>query len=219
MTDRFARHSLHVSELLCVRGNDPILDGVSFDLHTGHAITVTGANGSGKSSLLRIIGGLMSWAGGEVVLKAGDTAVDLAAHSHYVGHHLGLEDSRSVSGNILFAIDLLGGDRGSVADLASQLGLEALLSAPVRQLSAGERKRVALARLLIAPRPLWLLDEPTAALDTAGAAILGKLATNHLAQGGMILCATHGALPFPITSELRLIGGVRETPELVDAGE
>lgn len=200
----FAPHSLTVAGLACARGGAPVFEGVGFSLSPGEAIALTGANGSGKSSLLRIVGGLIKPAAGEAVLSAGGAPADLALASHYIGHALALEDSGSVLANVRFAARLLGGNAGPAADFIARVGLSALSHAPVRQLSAGERKRLALARLLATPRPLWLLDEPTAALDSAGSALLGELAGAHLAAGGLILCATHGGLPFPVKARLNL---------------
>ena len=180
-----------------------MFEGLGFEVGPGSAVAVTGANGSGKTSLLRIIGGLMNAEIGEVHLQAeGGSPSDLSGASHYLGHLLGHDEGRSALANLKFAAALLGG----TADRAvlGRVGLGAHIHAPVRQMSAGERKRLALARLVSVPRPIWLLDEPSSALDQQGSDLLGTLAKEHLSVGGIIVAATHTELPFACQGELRL---------------
>lgn len=200
----FSVFRLEAERLACRRGMAPIFSGVSFALRAGEALLVRGANGSGKSSLLRLLCGLMKPEDGAVRLLRGDAQVEeIAREAHYVGHLPAVTAALSVRQNLSFQAALFGVRAAPMAAL-ERVGLIRLADAPVRQLSAGEKRRLALARLVTAPRPLWLLDEPGESLDTAGEALLSELAGEHRAARGLIVLATHGPAPFAATMELTL---------------
>ncbi len=189
---------LSVKGLSVRRGERILFRDLAFDLAAGEAIALTGANGSGKTSLLRVVAGLLAPAAGEIVFHgAGDG--DVARHEsvHLVGHADGLKGGRTALEELGFQASWLGGDDAGVARAIDALSLAPLLDLEVRRLSAGQRRRLALARLVSAPRPLWLLDEPMAPLDTARRALLARMMAAHLAGGGLILAAVHDPLPIP----------------------
>jgi heme exporter protein A len=198
----------------CVRGGREVFSGLDFEASAGQALAVTGRNGSGKTSLLRLIAGLLIPAGGSIALDGGEAELTLAEQAHYLGHRDALKPALSVAENLVFWRDFLGGeisvscrgpDGGCRGSLAA-VGLDHAADLPAAYLSAGQRRRLSLARLLAVRRPVWLLDEPTAALDAAGQSVFAGLMNDHLAKGGMILAATHGPLGIEAT-ELR-IGGM-----------
>jgi heme exporter protein A len=183
------------SDLRCVRGGREVFAALDFAVEAGEALAVTGRNGAGKSSLLRLIAGLLSAAGGTIRLDGGDAERTLAEQCHFLGHRDGLKPSLSVRENLEFWRDFFGGESG----LATEASLEALSighlsELPASYLSAGQRRRLALARLVATKRPVWLLDEPTSALDTQAQTLLAGLMAEHLRGGGLIVAATHDAL-------------------------
>jgi heme exporter protein A len=167
---------------------------------------VIGRNGSGKTSLLRLIAGLLIPAHGTIVLDGGDTDMTLPEQCHYLGHRDALKPALSVAENLSFWADFMGGERCDAAKSLATVGLDHATVLPASFLSAGQRRRLSLARLLTVRRPIWLLDEPTTALDAAGQDMFGGLMREHLGRGGMIIAATHGPLGVD-ARELR-IGGV-----------
>ena len=195
---RLAGHGLG-----CIRGGREVLAGLNFAVDGGEALAITGRNGAGKTTLLRLIAGLLEPAGGQLELTGGAPDTSVAEQAHYVGHRDALKPALSVRENLDFWYAFLGGRDASAASALEAVGLGGLAALPAAYLSAGQRRRLALARLVAAPRPIWLLDEPTAALDTAGQQRLAELMTSHLAGGGIIVAATHGPLGIP-AKELRL---------------
>jgi heme exporter protein A len=187
--------------LSAVRGGRLVFADVGFSVGAGELLAVTGGNGAGKSTLLRLIAGLLPPAAGSIVLEPGEAA-DLQGNVHYLGHLDGLKTGLTVRQNLDFWRRLWNGD-GVAAALAA-LRLEGLADLPVPVLSAGQRRRVALARLLVARRPVGLLDEPATALDAAAEEGLGALIAGHLAGGGLAIAATHRDLPLKPTQTLRL---------------
>ena len=164
---------------------------------------MTGRNGAGKSSLLAILSGRLRPDAGRIdVADVGEASLPECLHA--VGHRDGLKSSLTAGENLLFAQRLLGAPRLSPGDALERLGLGHAHDLPVAYLSAGQRRRVALARLLVCARPLWLLDEPTAALDTASQAVLAGLMEAHRAGGGLVIAATHQALGLAAAAELRI---------------
>jgi heme exporter protein B len=199
------------TNLACNRAGLPIFKAVSFEVGAGTALLVTGPNGSGKTSLLRLIAGLIHPAEGQVVLEGADPDTSAGEQAHYLAHQDALKPSLTVTENLRFWADFLGGQAPPEAALKA-VRLESLATLPAAYLSAGQRRRLSLARLLAVPRPLWLLDEPTAALDGAGQATLIEMMRDHLAGGGIIVAATHGPLGLEGAQELRL-GGARPPSE------
>jgi heme exporter protein A len=182
---------LRTEQLSCVRGGRSLFRELSFELAAGEALVVTGPNGAGKTSLLRIIAGLLAPAGGRIALDGGE--VPLGEACHFLSHHDGVKGALTVMENLSFCRALLGGITAGAAPAAalSRLGLGTLGDLPAYVLSAGQKRRLALSRLLAAPRPIWLLDEPTASLDRAGQEVLAGMMGEHRARGGMVIAATH----------------------------
>ncbi len=192
---------LVAEDLIVARGGRPVLDGISLGVGSGEALMVVGPNGAGKSTLLRVLAGLIQPLAGEVRLEGDE--FEPRERMHLLGHLDAVKSGLSVDRNLRFARDVLGGVGDPGAALA-RVGLAALADLPGGVLSAGQRRRLALARLLAAPRPIWLLDEPTAALDAAGQALLIDIAAEHRAKGGLIVAATHLPLGFDGAATLDL---------------
>jgi heme exporter protein A len=180
-----------VRDLACSRSERPLIEGLSFSLGEGEGLVVTGPNGVGKTTLLRVLAGFIPRDAGTITLEGVEEGISLAQSLHFVGHRDGLRAALTVRENLELAPLLFGQPGASVSDAAIQLNLDALLNLPVGVLSAGQRRRAALARLLVSRRPVWLLDEPTAALDTASQAIVAALITAHVDGGGIVIAATH----------------------------
>ena len=194
---------LSVNNLACERGERRIFKGVSFALEPGEALVITGRNGAGKSSLLDLLAGRLHPAAGTIVLEnAGERS--LAECLHYVGHRDALKAALTAEENLAFARDFLGDPLLSSRDALEAVGLAHAARLPVAYLSAGQRRRVALARLLVAHRPLWLLDEPTSALDTASQETLRLLLEAHREGGGMVAATTHSPLFLRDAQEIRI---------------
>jgi heme exporter protein A len=195
---------LSATNLACRRGGREVFTAISFALASGEMLVVTGRNGAGKSSLLRTVAGLLRLAGGSLVLDGGDPELTLAEQAHYLGHQDALKPALSVSENLRFWSGFFGGkDAGSAPALAA-VGLDALADLPAAYLSAGQRRRLSIARLLAVKRPIWLLDEPMSTLDAAAQEHLARFMRTHLIEGGLILAATHGPLGIGAAQELRL---------------
>jgi heme exporter protein A len=185
--------------LACVRGERAVFDGVGFAVDAGGVLVLTGPNGSGKSSLLRLCAGLLAPAGGRLCWDGADVARDADAHRarlHYIGHLDGLKTGLTALENLRLLAALCGArpDDAALMSALERLGIAHLADTPARFLSAGQRRRLTLARLAAAPRPLWLLDEPTTALDTAGIAVVTGMVADHRAAGGRAVLSTH--VPF-----------------------
>ncbi len=189
----------------CVRGGREVFSDLDFEAAAGAAIAVTGPNGCGKTSLLRLVAGLLSIAGGSIELEGGEPELTLSEQAHYLGHRDAIKPALSVLENLTFWRDFLGGDGPAAEQTLQLVGLAHAAHLPAAYLSAGQRRRLSIGRLLAAPRPVWLLDEPTSALDAAGQGLFADLMGDHLARGGLILAATHLPLGIPAT-ELRMGG-------------
>jgi heme exporter protein A len=195
---------LEGQELACWRGERTVFAGLSFRLEAGGALLLTGANGAGKSSLLRLLAGLLPAAEGRLLWEGEDALADRVTHARrlrYLGHGDALKPSLTAAENLGFYAKLWGGE---IAPALAALGLTGLSDLPARVLSSGQKRRLALARLALAPAALWLLDEPTVGLDAASVERLGALLADHRGRGGMVLAATHLPLPLPEARELRL---------------
>jgi heme exporter protein A len=200
---------LDVSDIRVERGGRRVLDGLSFVVEPGEALIVTGPNGAGKSTLLRALAGLLPLAGGRILVAADEGASSGREIAHYVGHADANKASLTPMENLAFWAAMLAprqarGRSFPVAEAVEAFALTRIADLPVAALSAGQRRRVALARLLVAARPLWLLDEPKTALDGASQAILLAHMQSHLDEGGMIVAATHGALDMRNARQLAL---------------
>jgi heme exporter protein A len=189
--------SLTAEKLAVQRGSRRLAEHLSFTVKAGQALALEGANGSGKTSLLRLIAGFLPAAAGRVfVTRDGKDIFEPEERGHFVGwlgHHDALKASFTVSEQLTF-FGKLYGQTGDNAALLEQVGLARQAELPCRYLSAGQRRRLALARLLLTRRPLWLLDEPFAALDVAGKGLVARLIALHCGQGGIVIAATHDEL-------------------------
>ncbi|MEG9861828.1 MAG: heme ABC exporter ATP-binding protein CcmA [Parvularculales bacterium] len=189
--------SLVAEGLACERGGRRIFSDVAFTLSSGDALVIRGGNGSGKTSLLRILAGLATAASGRITLEEGGfSPLHRGGCLHYVGHRDGLKASLSAQENLSFWATFLGGNKHTAKTVTSALaafGLPYVLPVPVAHLSAGERRRIALARLLTVQRPVWLLDEPTTGLDSPSRTKLADIINRHRAEGGLLVMTTHDA--------------------------
>jgi len=190
----------------CVRGGREVFSGLDFEACSGEALAVIGANGSGKTSLLRLIAGLLASAGGSIALEGGESELTLPEQAHYLGHRDALKPALSVLENLNFWRDFLGGEAFDARDCLGAVGLDHAVGLPAAYLSAGQRRRLSIARLLAVRRPVWLLDEPTNALDVGGQNLFAGLMSDHLGRGGLIVAATHA--PLGIAARELRIGGV-----------
>ena len=192
-------------DVRCVRGGREVFSGLDFEAASGEALAVTGPNGSGKTSLLRLIAGLLTIADGSIGLEGGETELTLPEQAHYLGHRDALKSALSVLENLSFWQDFLGGEAFDASASLAAVGLDHAAHLPAAYLSAGQRRRLSIARLLVVRRPVWLLDEPTSALDTTGQSMFAALMGDHLARGGLIVAATHA--PLGIAARELRIGG------------
>jgi heme exporter protein A len=191
--------------LACIRGGREVFSGVGFRIVAGRALAVTGPNGAGKSSLLRVLAGLLRPTAGAVTLAGSDSDLTAAEQAHFLGHLDPVKPSLTVAENLSFWERFLGGGPGRPVDAAlDAVGLGGLGRLPAAYLSAGQRRRLSLARLLAVARPVWLLDEPTAALDAAAQTRFATLLREHLDGGGIAIAATHAPLGIEPGEELRL---------------
>ena len=181
------------------RGGRRLFAGLSLALKAGEACALTGANGAGKTSLLRAIAGLVAIDQGEIDFGGVEAGEARGAGLHLVGHQDGLKPARTVAEELGFWSRWCGGTEGSALAAAQALELTALLDLEVRRLSAGQRRRLSLARLLAAPRPRWLLDEPLSPLDAGWRTRFGAMMQAHLTGGGLIVAAVHDPLPIAAT--------------------
>ena len=197
-------------DLACIRGGREVFSGVGFAAAGGEALVVTGRNGTGKSSLLRMIAGFVRVAAGRLDLEGGDPEHTLAEQAHYLGHQDALKPSLTAMENLSFWSSYLGSGQESGQEVQTPMaalaavGLQAVAGFPAAYLSAGQRRRLSIARLVAVTRPIWLLDEPTAALDRPAPERLSELMRSHLAGGGLIVAAAHGAIGLERARELHL---------------
>ncbi len=176
---------LSASQIVFERYFEPVFEPVNFALNSGELLLVTGANGCGKTTLIRVLAGILHPTSGQLDFNAAGMA--------YVGHYLGIKDDLSVVENLRFMRDFLGTSGTSLDQLIRQVGLTRVAEQQARTLSAGQRKRCALARLLVSEAQLWLLDEPYSNLDQEGVELVDRLLDSHLGAGGACVLATHGA--------------------------
>jgi len=182
------------------RGGRRLFSDLSLSLAAGQACALTGANGTGKTSLLRAVAGLVALEAGEVGFGGVDVTDARAGGLHLLGHLDGLKPARTAREELGFWSLWQGGSAALAEQAVTALELAPLMDLEIRRLSAGQRRRLALARLLAAPRPLWLLDEPLSPLDAGWRMRFGAMMQTHLAGGGMILAAVHDPLPIAAIS-------------------
>lgn len=185
---------LVASSLTSIRNGRRVFADVSFALGAGELMTLTGPNGAGKSTLLRIIAGLLHPSAGTIAIEGGTDEASIGEEAHYVGHQEGVKNALTAAENLAFWAAMLGGAGKPVVEALAVLGLDHLADVPAGYLSAGQRRRLALARLVASPRPLWLLDEPLTAIDAASAERLQALIASHLSAGGLVVAATHAPI-------------------------
>jgi heme exporter protein A len=197
---------LRAWDLTVERGGRRVIAGLSFEAGEGSALIVTGPNGAGKTSLLRALAGFLPIETGGFALDGGDAERTVGEQAHYLGHADGVKSALTAGENLAFAAAMLGCDSSRAAQFAAlaALGLAHVIDFPARLLSAGQKRRAALARLLVAKRPLWLLDEPMTALDVAAQGALSGIMRAHFESGGILVAAAHGPLGLDGAQELRL---------------
>jgi heme exporter protein A len=193
-----------IKDLAVSRGERRLFSGLDLELRAGEATALIGRNGAGKTSLLRAVAGLLRPEAGQIVFEDVEADTARAEHLHMVGHHDGLKSTRTAWEELCFQTLWTGGTEASARVAAQRMDLNRLLDLDVRRLSAGQRRRLALARLVASPRSLWLLDEPMAPLDAGHRAAFGELMAQHLNGGGMILAAVHD--PLPVAAHVAEIG-------------
>lgn len=192
--------ALSLRNLAVRRGGRLLFEGLSLELAAGEACALTGPNGSGKTSLLRAVAGLVRPEAGEIAFAGAEPESARGSGLHLVGHQDGLKPARTAWEELRFWSLWCGGSEAQTRAAAERLELTGLLQLEVRRLSAGQRRRLALAGVLAAPRPLWLLDEPLSPLDARFRARFGEIMAEHLKGGGLILAAVHDPLPIPAKS-------------------
>jgi len=189
--------SLAVRNLAIRRGGRLLFEGLELSLAAGEAACLLGRNGAGKTSLLRALAGLVAPEAGAIEFGDADPVEARAEHVHFVGHQDGLKSGRTAREELVFWARWMGGTDAAALAAAEVLDLGRLMDLEVRRLSAGQRRRLALSRLLASPRPLWLLDEPLSPLDAGWRARFGEIMADHLKSGGLIVAAVHDPLPIP----------------------
>ncbi len=187
---------LILDQLAARRGRRIIIDALSFRVPAGSTLHVAGANGAGKTTLLRCLAGLLPLSAGGAIYRADDLA---PTHVHELGHRDGLKSRLSVLENLSAMAAIMGAPgltRAGLEKIVTHLGLVWHQNRPINELSAGQRRRAALARLLVAPRPVWLLDEPLTALDQSARLFLQTMIDHHVKRGGIAIISSHEPLPF-----------------------
>lgn len=203
---------LSAEKLAARRGEDLIFVNISFHLAGGEALILTGRNGSGKSTLLRVVAGLLKPENGRVTFtdSEGISEHPVGEVSHYLGHRNAMKTELTVAENLTFWKKFFGDSDGgsglSAEEAADAVGLSGITHLPFGYLSAGQQRRMAFAKLLVAYRPIWILDEPTAALDAAADRLFAALIGDHLGAGGIVMAATHQPLGLEKATELRMTG-------------
>jgi len=190
--------------LCCERGGRHVFRDLNFSVTGGEALLVTGPNGAGKSSLLRMIAGLVRVAGGTLSLAGGEPEATIGEQAHYLGHLDALKPALTVRENLRFWAEFLGAGDERLAAALDAVALAPLADLPAAYLSAGQRRRLSIARLVAVKRPLWLLDEPTSALDAGSQKRLAELMGSHVADGGVIVAASHGSIGLERARELKM---------------
>ncbi|MFG1479510.1 heme ABC exporter ATP-binding protein CcmA [Xanthobacter sp. V4C-4] len=202
----FSIAALAGQKLSCRRGFKLLFEQLDVSARSGRALVVTGPNGAGKSSLLRILAGLLAPTAGQVRLEGAAADSSLREHLHYLGHDDAVKGALTVRANLAFWRQVLGPTGLGVEDALEEVGLGGLGGLKASVLSAGQKRRLAIARLLVSRRPAWVLDEPTTALDARAQARFAAFGRAHLAAGGVLVAATHAPLDLGESDELQLSG-------------
>ncbi len=208
---------LVVDTLTVIRGDRTILDGVSATVRAGEALILSGPNGSGKTTLLRALAGFLPAAGGSIRFDGGGADKTLVEQSHIVGHANAIKATLTARENLEFWLAFLAGSGGASREVSADriesalahFGLDALDDYPAAYLSAGQKRRLGLARLLIVDRPVWLLDEPTVSLDVASTQRLAAAIDAHTTQGGLVIAATHVPMGLQRSREFALLSAIQ----------
>ena len=199
--------------LASTRGGRMLFSALSFTVRGGEALLLMGPNGAGKTTLIRTIAGLYPPAAGAIQIERGNPELSLGEQCHYVGHLNALKAGLTVAENASFWCRFLGraGVRGRIDQALSAFGLAMLRDIPAGELSAGQKRRLGLARVLLTKRPIWLLDEPSASLDSVAQAMLEAVVNAHISAGGLVVAATHAPLAFSNARELHLGSAAQPT--------
>ncbi|PCI06014.1 MAG: heme ABC transporter ATP-binding protein CcmA [Hyphomicrobiales bacterium] len=192
--------NLTAENLSAIRGEQTIFSNVSFSLKSGDLLLVTGTNGSGKSTLLRVIAGLLHTFSGKIELSGDDQPIQ--HQCHYLGHQNVLKPTMSVEENLDFWRKYCGSPDDEIEIALEKVGLAGVQDIPAGYLSAGQKRRIAIARLLVTKRTLWLVDEPTAALDAKSEKMFADILQTHLEKGGIAIAATHQPLGIKTAQKL-----------------
>lgn len=199
---------LIAEDLIIERGGRLVIDGLSFAVSAGETLVLAGANGAGKTTLLRTLAGYIRPSAGAVRCDGGDGELTIAEQAHVIGHANAVKSSLTVFENAAFWSEFLGSANetdGHIEGALRHFGLDDLAEFPAAYLSAGQRRRLGLARLLLAKRPLWLLDEPTVSLDVASTERLVSAVNEHTRTGGLAIVATHLPLALERARTLELV--------------
>jgi len=205
--------TFEASDIACERGGRLLFRGLSFGLSPGEGLLVRGPNGAGKTSLLRQIADLLPLAAGRFSTEGAETDMPRAELCHYVGHLNAAKSALSVRENLTFWADFFGG--GNVEEAMAAFGLTSLAEISAGFLSAGQKRKLALSCLFVAPRPIWLLDEPSVSLDASSVKRLGQAIRNHLKMGGVAIVSSHVPLGTKFAHTLNLDGEHIPNPEFV----
>jgi heme exporter protein A len=196
---------LAASDLACERGGRTVFSNINLTVAGGEFLQLTGPNGAGKSSLLRLLASLSEPSHGRIALEGGAPDLTVGQQAHYIAHSDASKSALTVTENLKFWRDFLGG--GDLGRALASVNLGPLADYPVALLSAGQKRRLALARIALVPRVIWLLDEPSVGLDEASQKLLVALMSAHLKAGGLIIAATHVPLGLKAEQTLHLKGG------------
>lgn len=199
------RRSLEISALRCRRGERVLFESLDLSVPPGELLLLRGPNGVGKTTLLLALAGILSPEAGTIAILGRSDEDRPGADLHLLGHQPATKPRLTVAENLRFWADMLGGERDLVEPALEAVGLAAIAGLEAGHLSAGQTRRLGLARLLVADRPIWLLDEPTAALDADGERLVLRLLAAHLARGGLAVAATHHDMQLPPPANVRTL--------------